>query len=62
MFKNKFPYGKVAFAFIIGAVAGAATAFLLTPFTGKKMQKKVLNVVEDQVENVEKLVKKVVNA
>ena len=62
MFKNKFPYGKLAFAFVIGAVAGAATAFLLTPYTGKKMQKKVANVFEDQVDNVEKIVKKVVNA
>ena len=62
MFKSKFPFAKVAVAFAIGAVAGAATAFLLTPFTGKKMQKKVLDVVEDQVENVEKLVKRVVNA
>ena len=62
MFKNKFPYGKVAFAFVIGAVAGATTAFLLTPYTGKKMQKKVANVFEDQVDNVEKIVKKVVNA
>lgn len=61
MFKSKFPYGKVAFAFILGAIGGAAAAFLLTPFTGKKMQKKVRDVVEDQVDNVEKLVKKVVN-
>ena len=62
MFSSKFPYGKVSAAFVIGAVVGAAAAFLLTPFTGKKMQKKVLGVVEDQVENVEKIVKKVVNA
>ena len=62
MSKNKFPFGKIATAFLLGAVAGAAAAFLLTPFTGKKMQKKVLDVVEDQVENVERLVKKVVNA
>ena len=62
MFKNKFPYGKVAWAFVIGAAAGAATAFLLTPYTGRKMQKKVAGVLEDQYENVEKMVKKVVNA
>jgi gas vesicle protein len=62
MFKNKFPFGKVSLAFVIGAVAGAAAAFLLTPYTGKKMQKKVMDVVEDQYENVEKIVKKVVNA
>lgn len=62
MFKSKYPYGTVAFAFVIGVISGAAAAFLLTPYTGKKMQKKVMDVVEDQVENVEKLVKKVVNA
>lgn len=61
MFK-KFPYGKVAIAFVVGAVAGAATALLLAPMTGKKMQKKVTNIVEDQFDNVEKMVKKVVNA
>ena len=62
MFKNKFPFGKIAAAFVIGAAAGAAAAFLLTPYNGRKMQKKVMDVVEDQYENVEKLVKKVVNA
>jgi gas vesicle protein len=62
MFKNKFPWGKVAAGFLIGAVAGAATALLLTPITGRKLQKQLKDVVEDQVDNVEKLVKKVVNA
>ncbi len=61
MFK-KFPYGTVAIALVVGAVAGAATALLLAPMTGKKMQKKFANLVEDQVDNVEKMVKKVVNA
>jgi gas vesicle protein len=62
MFNNKFPWGKVAAGFLIGAVAGAATALLLAPMTGRKLQKQLKNVVEDQVDNVEKLVKKVVNA
>ena len=62
MFKNKFPWGKVAAGFLIGAVAGAATALLLTPITGRKLQKQLKSVVEDQVDNVEKIVKKVVNA
>lgn len=61
MFKSKFPYATVVLSFAVGAIAGAAAAFLLTPFTGKKMQKKVKDVVEDQVENVEKLMKRVVN-
>lgn len=62
MFEKKFPWTKVAISFVIGAAAGAATALLLTPFTGKKMQKKVVNAFDDQFENVEKIVKKVVNA
>lgn len=62
MFQKKFPWGQFALTFLIGAAAGAATALLLTPMNGKKMQKQLKNVVEDQYENVEKLVKKVVNA
>lgn len=62
MFNKKFPWGKVSTSFVVGAVAGAVTALLLTPFTGKKFQKKVVDVFEDQVDNVEKIVKKVVNA
>lgn len=62
MFRKAFPYGKVAVAFVIGAVAGATTALLLAPMTGRKMQKKVADLVEDQVDNVEKIMKKVVNA
>lgn len=61
MFEKKFPWTKVTVSFVIGVVAGGAAALLLTPFTGKKMQKKVADVFEDQVDNVEKIVKKVVN-
>jgi gas vesicle protein len=60
MFKAKIQWGRIAVAFAVGAVAGAATALLLAPTTGKKLQKQIKNVVEDQYENVEKLVKKVV--
>ena len=62
MFKNKTQWGKIAIAFAVGAITGAATALLLAPTTGKKLQKQLKNVVEDQYDNVEKLVKKVVNA
>ena len=62
MFEKKFPWGKMAIFFTVGAIAGAATALLLTPMNGRKMQKKVANLVEDQVGNVEKIYKKVVNA
>jgi YtxH-like protein len=62
MFQRRFPWGKVAVAFLVGAAAGAATALLLTPVTGKKFQKQLKSVVEDQVDNVEKFMKNVVNA
>jgi gas vesicle protein len=63
--KQKFPLGKVAAGFGIGAVAGAVLALLYAPLTGKKMQKKIAGVtgdliekVEDQVENVQASVRK----
>ncbi len=59
MFKNKFPYGKIALAFVAGFVAGAAVVVFATP---KKVQKQIKDAVEEQVDNVERLVKKVVNA
>ncbi len=51
--KQKFPVGKVAAAFGIGAIAGSVLALLFTPLTGKKMQKKIVNVTGDLVEKVE---------
>lgn len=53
--------GKTLF-FIGGALAGAAAALLLAPTTGKKLQKQIRNVVDDQVDNVNKIVRKVANA
>jgi gas vesicle protein len=67
--KQKFPFGKVAAGFGIGAVAGAIIALLYAPTTGKKMQKKLANVtedllekVEDQVGNVQATVRKIARA
>jgi gas vesicle protein len=54
--KQKFPFGKVAVGFGIGAVAGAALALLYAPVTGKKMQKKVAEVTENLIEKVEETV------
>jgi hypothetical protein len=62
MFEKKFPWGKVATTFVIGAAAGAIAAVFFTPVSGRKMQKRFAHVVEDQVGNVEKMMKKVVNA
>lgn len=62
MFKNTFPWAKVVSSFVIGAAAGAAAALLLAPMSGRKMQKQVRNVVGQQVDSVEKMIKKVANA
>ena len=68
-FKAKFPFGKITTAFILGAAAGAAVALLYAPFAGKKMQKKVGDVtdkvfdkVEESVENVQGVFRKIANA
>ena len=67
--KQKFPAGKVAAAFGLGALAGSVVALLFTPLTGKKMQKKIANVtgdlvekVEDKVEDVQATVRKIARA
>ena len=51
--KQKFPLGKVAASFGIGAFAGAVLALLYAPLTGKKMQKKIAGVTGDLIEKVE---------
>lgn len=51
--KEKFPFGKVAAGFGIGALSGAVLALLYAPLTGKKMQKKIAGVTEDLMEKVE---------
>jgi gas vesicle protein len=67
--KQKFPFGKVAVGFGIGAVSGAVLALLFAPVTGKKMQKKVAEVtenlidkVEETVEGVQKTVRRIASA
>ena len=42
-------------AFVAGAVAGAAAALLLAPFSGRKMQRKVLAAGEKLFDKVEDL-------
>ena len=48
--------------FVGGAIAGAAVALLYAPTTGKKLQKQLREVVDDQVDNVGKMVRKVANS
>lgn len=54
--KQKFPLGKVAVGFGLGAVSGAVLALLFAPLSGKKMQKKIAVVTEDLMERVEEKV------
>jgi len=67
--KQKFPVGKVAIAFGIGALSGAVLALLYTPLSGKKLQRKVADVtenlldkVEETVDDAEKTVRRIVRA
>lgn len=60
--KPKFPLGKVAAGFTIGALSGAVLALLYAPLTGKKMQKKVANVTEKVIDNVQEKVEDVQSA
>lgn len=69
MFNKKSSFGSFALTFALGIIAGAAVALLFAPMTGKKMQKKVADatervkdVVEDSVDNVQNLLRKVAKA
>jgi gas vesicle protein len=62
MFEKKTPFGFYALFFAAGAVTGAVVALLYAPTTGRKFQKQVKEVLEDQFGNVQNVVKKVVNA
>jgi gas vesicle protein len=62
-------FKSYALTFILGAVTGAALGLLYAPMTGIKLQKKVGNakdrviaVVEDSVDNVQSVLRKVANA
>jgi len=54
--KQKFPFGKVALGFGIGALSGAAVALLYAPLTGKNLQNKIANVTENLIDKVEETV------
>jgi len=62
MLGRKNHFGFYAMFFTIGAIAGAATALFFAPTTGKKFQKQVKEVLDEQVENIQSAVRKVVNA
>jgi gas vesicle protein len=58
--RKKNTAAQSALFFTLGAAAGAAIALLFAPTTGKKLQKQLKSVVDDQVENIEKAIRKVV--
>lgn len=62
MFKRKTPYGFYSFLFVAGAATGAFVALLYAPKPGRKFQKQVKEVLEDQFDNVQNTIKKVVNS
>jgi gas vesicle protein len=52
--------GYALLTFVIGALAGAAIALLYAPASGKKLQRQLKDAWEDQVDNVQDVVKKIV--
>jgi gas vesicle protein len=55
MFGNKWSFKKYAFTFGAGIVAGAVLGLLYAPVTGKKLQKKVLDVTDELQQTVRKI-------
>ena len=60
--KPKTPYASFSIFFLVGGVIGAAIALLYAPTTGRKLQKQIKEVWDDQLDNVQGVVKRVVNA
>jgi len=66
---NRSTFRSFAVTFTLGAAFGAGVALLYAPMTGRKMQRKVADatgkvrtVVEDSVDNVQNVLRKVANA
>ena len=53
MFAKKTNYTGMIFLFVGGVITGAAVALLFAPMTGKKMQKKVVEVTDKVIDKVE---------
>jgi len=69
MFNEKRGFRSYALTFALGAFAGATVALIFAPMTGKRMQKKVADVtekvkdvVENSIDNVQSVLRKVANA
>ena len=61
MFEKKASFAKFAWTFGFGVVAGTVIGLLYAPMTGKKLQKKVVDVTEKVFDKVEDFQKKVAN-
>lgn len=55
MFSRKQSVLTLTWVFAVGAVAGAAAALLYTPMTGRKMQKKVVDITDKVMNRVDDL-------
>jgi gas vesicle protein len=55
MFGTKSNFKKYTFTFIAGVAAGAVIGLLYAPVTGKKLQKKVLDVTDELQQTVRKI-------
>ncbi|HEX9163609.1 MAG TPA: YtxH domain-containing protein [Thermoanaerobaculia bacterium] len=62
MFERKNHFGFYALFFFLGGLIGAGAGLLFAPTTGRKLQKQLKDVIDDQVDNVHTVVHKVVNA
>jgi gas vesicle protein len=62
MFGRKTNYWNYSLFLLLGGVIGAGVALLFAPMPGRKLQKQLKNVIDEQVENVQTAVRKVVNA
>jgi gas vesicle protein len=60
--KPKPNYKLYSITFFAGALTGAVVALLYAPMTGRKMKGQIKEALDSSVENVQSIVRRVVNA